>query len=456
MLGARFGSDTRALAMQPIRLAFIGLFTAATLLWLAAHGFSVNGSRFWPLRADMVQFSGLLAITAMSAALYLAIRPRWLEPRLQGLDKLYRLHKWLGIAALLTAVAHWGWAQVPKWLVGFGWLQRPARRGAGQTPDGLLGWLHGQRGLAEAIGEWAFYLAVLLIVLALLQRIPYRWFYRAHRWLAAVYVALVAHSVVLLTPTDWPSPLGMALVVLLVAGSYAAAVSLRRRVGRQHQVLGRIQDLTYHGDNRVLQVRVALDGPWPGHQPGQFAFVSFDGREGPHPFSLSGAWQDDGQLAFAIKGLGDYTRSLPATLHRGDPVTVEGPYGCFDFASHKDGQIWVAGGIGIAPFMARLEALAATGGGAGIDLFYCTSAPDPHFIARIRQLADRARISLHLLIASEHGRLTAQRLCQQVPAWRQRDVWFCGPAAFGHQLQRDLARAGLPAADFHQELFNMR
>lgn len=443
--------------MQRIKLALIALFIGVTLLWLIAADVTTGGySRFWPLRADMVHFSGLLSIAAMSAAIYLTIRPRPLERLFDGLDKTYRLHKWLGIAALLTSVTHWGWAQIPKWLVGLGWLQRPGRRGAAQSPEGIIGWLHAQRGFAEAIGEWAFYLAVVLIVLALLERIPYRWFYKTHRWLSAVYLVLVVHSVLLLPPAYWPSLLGVTLAVLLVAGTYAACLSLWRRVGRRHQVIGRIQNLTYHSDNRVLQVTITLDGSWPGHQPGQFAFVTFDDREGPHPFSLSSAWQDDGQLSFSIKGLGDYTRQLPATLHVGDAVTVEGPYGCFDFAGHQPGQIWVAGGIGIAPFMARLEALAATAEGSGIDLFYCTSAPDQHFIARIQRLAERARIHFHLLIASEHDRLTAERLRQQIPDWQQRDVWFCGPAEFGHQLQRDLARYGLPAADFHQELFNMR
>ena len=43
------------------------------------------------------------------------------------------------------------------------------------------------RGIAETIGEWAFYAAVILIVLALVKRFPYRWFFRTHRWLALVY-----------------------------------------------------------------------------------------------------------------------------------------------------------------------------------------------------------------------------------------------------------------------------
>lgn len=61
-----------------------------------------------------------------------ALRPRWLEPRLDGLDKIYRLHKWLGVGALIVSVLHWWWAQGTKWMVGWGWLTRPQR---GPRPD---------------------------------------------------------------------------------------------------------------------------------------------------------------------------------------------------------------------------------------------------------------------------------------------------------------------------------
>ena len=443
--------------MQRIRLAFVTLFIAVTLLWLSAAGaIAVDYSRFWPLRADMVHFSGVLSITAMSVAIYLAIRPLWLERLFDGLDKSYRLHKWLGIAVLVASVVHWGWAQIPKWLVGFGWLERPARRGAGQAQEGLFGWLHEQRGFAEDIGEWAFYLAALLIILALIKRFPYRWFFKTHRWLALVYLVLVIHSLLLMPSAYWTSLLGVTVAVLLLAGTFAAFVSLQHQVGRRRQVVGHIEVLTYHADNRVLRVEIALDGPWPGHATGQYAFVTFDEKEGPHPFSLSSAWQNDGKLSFSIKGLGDYTRTLPNTLHRGDAVMVEGPYGCFDFQGHTPGQIWVAGGIGIAPFLARLQALADRNTAKPVDLFYCTSAPDADFIDRVREQATRARVRLHVLAAGEHGRLTPERLRQEVADWHEREIWFCGPVDFGDELRRDLTRHGLRPSDFHQELFNMR
>ncbi len=31
----------------------------------------------------------------------------WLERHLDGLDKMYRLHKWLGIGALVVGTVHW-------------------------------------------------------------------------------------------------------------------------------------------------------------------------------------------------------------------------------------------------------------------------------------------------------------------------------------------------------------
>ncbi|WP_313024153.1 ferredoxin reductase family protein [Pseudomonas lopnurensis] len=442
--------------MRSIKLTYAALFIGLTLLWLLVEDVFMARYPFWPLRKMLVDYSGVLAIGAMSVAMVLAARPKRFERFFDGLDKTYRLHKWLGISALAIAIVHWGWGQIPKWLVGFGWLERPARRGAEQAAEGIAGMLQSLRGPAEDLGEWAFYAGAILIVLALVKRFPYRWFFKTHRWLALVYLLLVLHSLVLIPPTYWRSPLGLVLALMLAAGSVAACISLSRRIGRKHQVVGRISALTHHRDNRVLRVDIQLDGAWPGHKAGQFAFVTFDDKEGPHPFSLSSAWRDDGRLAFSIKGLGDYTRNLPDTLKQDDLVKIEGPYGCFDFHGDKPGQLWVAGGIGIAPFIGRLQALADSGQGGNVDLFYSTSAPDRGFIERIQQLTERAHVRLHVLAAGEDGRLTPERLRQLAPHWPDCDVWFCGPAGFGLALRKDLQRHGLLPKDFHQELFNMR
>jgi predicted ferric reductase len=74
----------------------------------------------------------------------------------------------------------------------------------------------------------------------------------------------------------------------------------------------------------VTGVRCRLN-TWPGHRPGQFAFVTFDPREGAHPFTLASADRGDHTVDFQIKALGDYTRKLAGRLRPGQKVQVEGP-----------------------------------------------------------------------------------------------------------------------------------
>src|SRR3546814_2852199 len=91
--------------MRNLRLTFWGLAALVTMLWLLADLSIFRSSGFFAIRSAAVQYSGALAIACMSVAMMLAIRPRWPEHGLGGLDKMYRLHKWLGIAALVTAIA---------------------------------------------------------------------------------------------------------------------------------------------------------------------------------------------------------------------------------------------------------------------------------------------------------------------------------------------------------------
>ena len=342
--------------MKNIKFALLLVLAALSLLWWWADPLLIQGDTYFALRTLAVNYTGVLAMGAMSAAMILALRPAALEPLLGGMDKAYRLHKWLGIAGLSVGVVHWLWAKGTKWAVGWGWLEKPARGPRPEQTVELFRFFQEQRGLAESIGEWAFYLFAVLAAIALIKRFPYRRFVQTHRVMAAVYLALVVHGVVLLPFAYWTQPVGIVMAVLMAAGSWAALRSLAGRIGSGRRAHGRIERVVQHPDNQVLEVGLRLDTPWPGHQAGQFAFVTFDEREGPHPFTISSAWGGDGRMDFMIKPLGDYTGRLPATLKAGDPVRVEGPYGRFDFGGAQARQIWVAGGIGITPFVARMQA----------------------------------------------------------------------------------------------------
>ncbi|HWS75458.1 MAG TPA: ferric reductase-like transmembrane domain-containing protein, partial [Quisquiliibacterium sp.] len=302
--------------MKRIRLSLWAILLLPTGLWLLADTLAPQPFGYFPLRTVLVQYTGVIGIVAMSAAMLLAVRPKWLEPPLDGLDKMYRLHKWLGIAALAFAVVHWWWARGTKWMVGWGWLERPQRRPAGAEVHGAIEqWLRGLRGLAESLGEWAFYAAVILIAVALYKRIPYHVFARLNKWLALAYLVLVFHTVVLVRFEYWAQPVGWLVAASIAVGTVAAVLVLARRVGAGRKVQGTIESLTWYPGLRVLESSIRLRPGWAGHDAGQFAFVRSRPDEGAHPYTIASAWNaGDPRIVFITKALGDHTGKLHERL----------------------------------------------------------------------------------------------------------------------------------------------
>ncbi|CAG0961045.1 1,2-phenylacetyl-CoA epoxidase, subunit E [Methylophilaceae bacterium] len=444
--------------MKQIKFSFFALLLLLTALWLLADTLLPEPFTYFSFRGVFMQYSGVIGIGVMSAAMLLALRPKWLEPHLDGLDKMYRLHKWLGITALAVAVIHWWWAQGSRWMVGWGWLERPQRRPPGGETLGLVeGWLRSQRDIAETVGEWAFYAAVVLLVLALVKRFPYHLFIKTHKWLAVSYLVLVYHSVVLTRANYWAQPIGWLLVILLLGGSVAALWVLAGRVGAGRKVQGTIDALTYYPDLRVLETAIVLQEGWRGHSAGQFAFVMSDKKEGAHPYTIASAWNPgDRRIVIIAKALGDHTSRLRERLKIGMTVTVEGPYGCFDFHDAQPRQIWVGAGIGITPFVARLKQLAGTPGAKEIDLFHPTADFEQAAIDKLTADARAAGARLHVLVDRKDGLLDGETIRAAVPDWQSASLWFCGPPGFGKSLREDFIAHGLPSKHFHQELFQMR
>lgn len=443
--------------MRTIKWAFAAVLAGLAGLWLLADTLLPEPLTYFSFRGSFVQLTGVLAFGAMSIAMILAVRPKWLERPLGGLDKMYRLHKWLGIAALVLGILHWWWAQGTKWMVGWGWLAPPARPGSADTLAGVEAWLRSQRGLAENLGEWAFYGAVILIVLALWKRFPYHLFVKTHRWISVAYLVLVFHALVLVEFEYWAQPVGWAVALLLVGGTVSALISLFRGIGAGRKVRGVIESMIYYPELDVLETAIRMEGRWAGHRAGQFAFATAQKDEGAHPFSIASAWNArEPRIVFITKALGDYTKRLRDSLRIGMPVTVEGPYGCFDFEDARPRQIWIGAGIGVTPFIARMKQLAETPSTQQIDLFHSTADVSEEALGKLAADAKTAKVRLHVLISPRDGLLTGESIRKEVPGWKDASVWFCGPPRFGQALRADLVAHGLPPARFHQELFEMR
>jgi predicted ferric reductase len=462
--------------MQRIKLVWWFIFIGVTLTYWVSINAIDQTLTLWALRKSTLYYTGIMATAMMSLGVVLAMRLPVVENLIGGLDQHYRLHKWVGISTALFALAHWLIKLGPKWLVKHGFADSLSFK----TPTDIVGFfaesnpLSPANSFAKDLGEWAIYAMLVLVVLALWKRFPYRAFFKTHRLMAIIYIALVFHSAVLFGEVGWVTPVGIFMAIVMAIGCVCAVTSLMGKVGARHRTTGRVTHITEHSEDRVLEVHIDLGNGWHGHEAGQFAFVTFDPKEGAHPFSISSPWRNDGEVVFHIKALGDYTSKLPTHITAGQRVTVEGPYGRFRFDTYPvlkkiesdvPHQVWIAGGIGITPFLSRLQMIAESTKLNGpsqktttlpITLYYCTRIHDSSFVNDLHQLSEQAHITLHMIVSGRDQPLTADRLKRDIPTWLSAHFWFCGPAGLGQSLRDDLVAQGLKSSDFHQELFEMR
>ncbi|MGM0594621.1 MAG: ferredoxin reductase family protein [Pseudomonadota bacterium] len=439
--------------MKRLLISFTAILALAWGLQLPQAGYMDGVALPWAIYLEGLFLSGVLSIALMSLAMILATRPVWLERPLGGMDRIYRAHKWSGIGAVVFAAVHW-LLEMSDDL-----FEALAGRGELIKEDSLSAFPEPFRDLGEELGEFVIYLLFAMLVLSLWKRFSYRLWRPLHRLMPVLYLMLVFHSLVLAPAGYWSQPLGLLLAVLFAAGSVAAVLSLGNRIGKGRRSHGSVVAVEHSSDD-IVEVTCRLDEKWRGHRPGQFAFVTFDRLEGQHPFTIAGADHGDNTVTFAIKALGDYTRKLPQRLAVGARVQVEGPYGRFLLQRVKTGarQIWIAGGIGITPFLAWLESLRASGDNTiEAELHYSVRdrESDP-FVPRLEQLcAELPGVSLQL--HDRHsGRLSVEKLLQSPGRSRLTEVWYCGPQSLANSLRHGLSRLWPGRLRFHQEAFEMR
>jgi len=425
-----------------------------TVLWATLQPTEVLSvaAPFLTLRQALTALTGALALGWMGVCMLLVLRPAFLERSLGGLDKLFYAHKWAGIGAVLLVATHWLLILSPRTLMAWGWVETVARRPHAPRTGG-----QSLVGLAKEMGEWSAWLMIVLGLVALLRFVPYGWFRKLHKGFPVAFLIGAFHSVVMVQKDFSGTPFGILMLIISALGSVIAMQSLRGVIGRRYQHGGQVASVSTSAAG-VIDLQVQLGTDWPGHESGQFALLTLDRQEGAHPFTIVSHWQPGAPLRFAIKPLGDYTHTLAARIKPGDTVTIEGPYGRFNFGEPGQAQVWVAGGIGVAPFMARLEALACggAGGNGAIHFFYSVgSAQEATFPRGLAALCRRAGVTLHLRIAARDGLISADEIGQFVE--QARGVWFCGPAAWARSLRTALQRDfGLPRQQFHRELFEFR
>ncbi len=381
---------------------------------------------------------GSTVIALMSFSLFLSTRPKWAEPYFGGLDKMYMTHRRTSTSAFLLMFVH---------LL--------------SVPISIMN-LHLGNYLAMAS-----FLGIIAIVLpTLAPRIPflskltgsdYEGWKKLHRYIGVFFILGYLHSITVNAPTTKIAINWNQIFVFLGIGSYLYT-----------EVFGRFfkkyvpytVEAVNHPNNSTTEVVLRAKGqPIKHTHAGQFLFVRFKekGLDESHPFTISSAPHED-VLRLTIKASGNFTRHLFANLKVGTSAIVEGAYGMFNYKMTGEKQIWVAGGIGVTPFLSFLRDL-KTGLTHDVDFYYTVRHPEEAvFKDEIEAAAKQnSRLKARIRFSSTDGSLTVDEIVRNAGGdIREHHVYMCGPLPMVQAFEKQFMEAGVPAGNIHFEEFNFR
>jgi predicted ferric reductase len=417
---------------------------------LALWGGSISlDSRFDGRYATLTSLAVLAAYAGTAAFalnLVLGARLRPVEALFGGLERMYDAHRVNGQIAFALLLGHVVLILASRATI---------------STSSALDLLQPGAGWTVFAGVLAFAGMTAAIVLTLFARLGHELFVYVQRSFGVVFLGATYHVFTTNGALDDSQALNIYMASLATLGIaaflYRSVLGnlLVRRLKYRVAAVNRLDEFV---TEVVMEPR---DRPL-AFAPGQFLFVNFRApfseqfppflRNQFHPFSITSA-PGESTLRITVKAVGDYTRALRA-LEPGVEAVVEGPYGSFSSSNlQNDRQIWIAGGIGVTPFLSMARSL--NGNARDIDFYYCVEhAPEAHFLAELRGI-ERERDDFRVVLVPREtdGFLTAERLAREQEDLGSADVLVCGPPAMIDSMRSQLADRGVARERFHAEEF---
>jgi predicted ferric reductase len=434
------------------RLYTVWSLVAAVLfsvLFLKSHLIGpIEDVNFGQWKKALELLTGFWLLGAMAFTMLPALRLPDLESCIGGLPQGYVLHRRGAVLCSVLLALHWLVAKGPKWAVQLGLMSPGGRRPRAAADPETWELVYK---FIQDMGEWVGYAIIFLLILGFFaKKLRQTNWVRLHRFFGPLLFLGAVHGVCSFPKSfigTWPqyaAGFGVLFCIWLLSKQYlldTASVKTGKIIAEQ-KLGGKDKLLTVETDE-PLHIAV-----------GQFICFSADAGEHPHPFTVTGFEEAEGKCRFTIlvRNLGPYTARIVKEVQTGKTAYVQGPYGEFlsDLESEPLPHLWVAGGVGITPFLAAMTAPRRD-----TTLIWCCRAPDAELLQTVADAAKRSGVVLRVLDSAKGERLGDKVLLSYLMLnIRNAACRYCGPVSLGERVRAELAQIG--NTNFKTENFRWR
>lgn len=404
------------------------------------------------------QALGLVGMAMFALNLVLAARLKWLEDIFGGMNKIYIAHHILGGTAFILLLLH-PLFLIARYLTADGIALKNTLITYVANPACFADFSLLSPDCSTLFGTTGLLLMIVFLVITFFVKLPYPTWKLTHKFLGAAFFFASLHVLTIASDVTTVNALKYYMFALVAAGFLA--VLYRTVLGfvvvpRMTYIIDEVKvvnetvsEIVMHPKDEKKCIR---------YTPGQFIFIGFPDIRGlgeVHPFSLSS--QPEGVcISIGVKALGDYTRRL-RELRSGMRAVIEGPFGRTSYAYYpRKSQIWIAGGIGITPFLGMARSL-KQGDGYKVDLYYSVvERSEAAFLGELEQLsAQNPNLRLISWFSKERSFLTADAIVKESGGVLGKEIFLCGPPPMMKALKAQFGKWKVPVANIHSEEFSI-
>lgn len=203
---------------------------------------------------------------------------------------------------------------------------------------------------------------------------------------------------------------------------------------------------TKEKDNVYTLIFTPIEGEVPYFRAGQFFMIKIDELEAKpnfRPYSSLMPYTKD-RLFFGIKKHGVFSSALIKIKENGF-VKIAGPYGQFLFDETFSESVFIAGGIGITPFVCILKELEQKKYNKKIYLFYSNKTKeDICYKKLLDEVQQKGFVKIIYTLTQEDlegfekGRINFEMIKKYIKDFQKAKYYICGGKEFCQELSKML------------------